>query len=96
MLILYTLENCSNCYQIKAKLRACGYEFEEQPMDSAEAITEMRFNGCFACEAPVLRVGDDFYEYHHCIKEGFFTDLLGMCQDKHEIPDIRETHKGGK
>ena len=93
MLILYTLENCPNCLQIKSKLIYCGYEFEEQPMDTAENIAELRYNACFAMEAPVLRVGDSFYEYHHCMKEGFFSELLGMCDNKHEIPDFDEIHE---
>ena len=92
-LTLYIMENCPNCLQIKSKLLACGYEFDIQPMDTAESITEMRVNGCFAMEAPVLRVDDEFFEYHHCIKPGFFTDLMGMCSDHKEIPNIQETHK---
>jgi len=93
MLILYTLPSCPNCIQIKSKLKACGYEFEEQPMDTAENIAELRYNACFAMEAPVLRVGDSFYEYQHCMKEGFFSELLGMCDNKHEIPDFDEIHE---
>jgi len=93
MLILYTLPNCPNCIQIKSKLIASGYEFEERPMDAAESITDMRFLGCFAMEAPVLRVDDTFFEYQHCLREGFFSELLGMCNNLHELPDFDEIHE---
>jgi len=59
--IVYTLEFCPNCERLKACLTAKGYPYEEQDMSSAESLTEMRVNGVFVNEAPVLRLGDDFY-----------------------------------
>ncbi len=54
-LIVYTLENCPNCELLKEYLAACGAVFRERDMMSAEALTEMRINGVFVREAPVLQ-----------------------------------------
>ena len=59
-------------------------------MSSAENITELRVNGCFAMEAPVVRVDDTFYEYCHCSAPGFFSELLGVRPDQQEIPEVKE------
>lgn len=59
--IVYTLEFCPNCERLKACLTAKGLSYEEQDMSTAESLTELRVNGVFVNEAPVLRLGDDFY-----------------------------------
>jgi hypothetical protein len=46
-----------------------GKKFTVRPMDSPEAIAEMRVNGYFGIEAPVIQIGDDFYGFHE-----FFED----------------------
>ena len=92
-MILYTLEHCPNCLQLKSKLIACGYEFTERPMDTAESITEMRVNGCFAMEAPVLQCDDKFYEYCDCMEDNFFGTLFHMRGDQKEIPEFDEIHE---
>jgi glutaredoxin len=75
MIIVYSLPCCPHCEEIKAKLVAWGYEFQEEDMSSAESITELRVNGCFAMEAPVVRGDDTFYEYCHCSAPGFFSNM---------------------
>jgi glutaredoxin len=92
MIKIYSLPDCPRCEEIKDKLRICGYEYEELPMDSAESITEMRVNGCFAMEAPVCEYEGIFYEYCHCNADGFFSELLGMKCDQVEVAEIQETH----
>ncbi|MDK2974416.1 MAG: hypothetical protein PWP08_787 [Methanofollis sp.] len=59
--IVYTLEFCPNCERLKACLTSKGCSYEEQDMSTAEALTELRMNGVFVTEAPVLRLRDDFY-----------------------------------
>jgi len=59
-LILYTLENCPNCDMLKKYLKGKGILFTERDMGSAESLTDLRVNGVFAMEAPVLRGGDTF------------------------------------
>lgn len=58
--ILYRLEFCPNCELVKAYLNARGVAYAEEDMSSAAALTELRVNGVFVNEAPVLRRGDAF------------------------------------
>lgn len=59
-MIVYRLEFCPNCELLKAYLNERGAVFAEEDMSSAESLTELRVNGVFASEAPVLRKGDVF------------------------------------
>ena len=58
--IVYRLEFCPNCELLKAYLNERGVAFAAEDMSSAAALTELRVNGVFASEAPVLRKGDTF------------------------------------
>ncbi len=58
--ILYRLEFCPNCELVKAYLDGRGAAYAEEDMSSAEALTELRINGVFVNEAPVLRRGETF------------------------------------
>ncbi|MDD1661664.1 MAG: glutaredoxin family protein [Methanomicrobiales archaeon] len=60
VLTVYTLENCPNCELLKDFLGRKGIKFHEEDMSSAASLTELRVNGVFAMEAPVLRRGDTF------------------------------------
>jgi len=58
---VYTLEFCPNCEILKEFLASRGVSFVECDMASAEGLTELRMNGVFIQEAPVLQKGDTFY-----------------------------------
>jgi glutaredoxin len=58
--IVYRLEFCPNCELLKTYLNERGVAFTAEDMSSATALTELRVNGVFASEAPVLRKGDAF------------------------------------
>lgn len=75
-LIVYTLEFCPNCDQLKGFLKKKGYKYSERDLSSAESLTELRVNGVFVNEAPVLQNGDDFFTT---------TDLFpaGKIDEKH-------------
>jgi glutaredoxin len=60
VLTVYTLENCPNCEMLKGYLRSRRVTYSERDMSTAESLTELRVNGCFAMEAPVLRKNDTF------------------------------------
>ena len=60
-LILYTLECCPNCDILKGFLKKGGYTFVECDLSTAESLTELRMNGVFVKEAPVLQKDADFY-----------------------------------
>ncbi len=59
-LIVYTLENCPNCEILKGFLKKSGVDFSEEDMSTAAALTELRVNGIFVYEAPVLSNGTKF------------------------------------
>jgi glutaredoxin len=58
---LYATAVCPKCKRLKDFLQSQGITFQELDMQSPEGITELRFAGCFALEAPVLQVNNDFY-----------------------------------
>ncbi|MFA6226153.1 MAG: glutaredoxin family protein [Methanoregula sp.] len=60
-LIVYTLEFCPNCDLLKGFLKKGGYAFTERDLSTAESLTELRLNGVFVSEAPVLQKNEDFY-----------------------------------
>lgn len=60
-IIIYTLEHCPNCELLKGFLKKNGHQYSERDLSSAEALTELRINGIFVTEAPVLQAGGDFY-----------------------------------
>jgi glutaredoxin len=61
ILIVYTLEHCPNCDVLKAYLKTSGNRFTERDLSTAESLTELRVNGIFVSEAPVLQKGDEFF-----------------------------------
>lgn len=60
-LIVYTLEHCPNCDILKGILKKNGLKYTERDLSSAESLTELRMNGVFVNEAPVLQKKDNFY-----------------------------------
>ena len=60
-LIVYTLENCPHCELLKDFLKKAGYPYAVRDLSTAESLTELRINGVFVSEAPVLQINDDFY-----------------------------------
>ncbi len=60
-LIVYTLEYCPNCEILKGFLKTGGYAFLERDLSTAESLTELRMNGIFVSEAPVLQKDEDFF-----------------------------------
>ncbi|MEI8331018.1 MAG: glutaredoxin family protein [Methanomicrobiales archaeon] len=60
-MIVYALEFCPNCDLLKGFLKKGGYAFTERDLSTAESLTELRLNGVFVSEAPVLQKDEDFY-----------------------------------
>lgn len=60
-LIVYSLETCPHCEMLKKFLKKGGYKYSERDLSTAEALTELRINGVFVNEAPVLQRGEEFY-----------------------------------
>jgi glutaredoxin len=59
-LIVYTLEYCPNCETLKEYLESHDIDFILRDLASAESLTELRVNGVFVNEAPVIQSGADF------------------------------------
>jgi glutaredoxin len=60
-LTVYTLEYCPNCDNLKGFLTKSGYKYFERDLSDAESLTELRMNGIFVNEAPVLQKDSEFY-----------------------------------
>ncbi len=58
--IVYTLEFCPRCEILKEYLRGRNIAFRVEDLSSAESMTELRINGVFVKEAPVLQKGRTF------------------------------------
>ncbi len=58
--IVYTLEFCPRCELLKEFLTSHNIEFTVADMSSVASLTEMRMNGVFVQEAPVLQKGKTF------------------------------------
>ena len=58
--IVYTLEFCPRCEILKEYLTSHNIEFDVADMSSPASLTEMRMNGVFVQEAPVLQKGKTF------------------------------------
>jgi glutaredoxin len=69
-LIVYTLEHCPNCDILKGFLKKSGYKFIEHDLSTAESLTELRMNGIFVNEAPVLQKSSDFFTSADIFRSG--------------------------
>jgi hypothetical protein len=59
---------------LKNSLKKGGYAFSERDLSTAEALTELRVNGVFVNEAPVLQRGEDFYTTADLFPAGMLDD----------------------
>jgi len=71
-LIVYTLEFCPHCDTLKGFLKQEGQAFVERDLSTAESLTELRMNGVFVNEAPVLQKDTDFYTTSDLFPAGNF------------------------
>jgi glutaredoxin len=55
-LIVYSKQKHLQCEELKDALNEVGVHYHEVDIRNPEAITELRKNGCFALEPPVLQV----------------------------------------
>lgn len=69
-LIIYTLEDCPNCELLKGFLREHGIPYSERDMATPEFLTELRINGVFVREAPVIQNQSVFLTSHDLFSEG--------------------------
>ncbi len=75
-LTVYTTEVCPKCQRLKTFLQAQGIPFKTFDMQSPEGLAELRFNGCFALEAPVLQIGEEFYTTSQIFQGNELSDTI--------------------
>jgi glutaredoxin len=73
-LVVYTLEYCPNCEILKEYLTRNRIPFNEKDMATAESLTELRINGVFVNEAPVLRGAGVFLTSRDLFLEGVLRE----------------------
>jgi glutaredoxin len=57
---VYSLELCPHCEILKNFLEERGVSYSERDLSTAEALADLRINGVFVREAPVLQCGNRF------------------------------------
>jgi glutaredoxin len=71
---VYSLPCCPRCDELKSFLGGAEMAFTEANMEEPAAITDLRVEGCFAVEAPVLQIVDGdkifFYESNTIFPKG--------------------------
>jgi glutaredoxin 3 len=60
---LFTLPDCPRCEEIKMLMEEAGIMCSIRMMNDPEALADLRFNGCFEVEAPVIQVFDEYLTY---------------------------------
>ncbi len=58
--IVYSATMCGHCLKLKDFLDSNNIAFEEKNIGTAEYLTELRVNGCFSMQAPILRIRERF------------------------------------
>ncbi|MCP1714961.1 glutaredoxin [Methanocalculus alkaliphilus] len=69
-IIVYSLEVCPNCEILKNYLQIKGVDYAEISLDDPEALTDLRMNGVFVMEAPVLQIGEEYLTSKELFKDG--------------------------
>lgn len=84
---IFTMEVCPNCEMLKAALNQKEIKYKELAADTAEGITEMKFNGCFAMEMPVVFLEatngeNQWLEHEDLFYKGMVSDsALSVMED---------------
>lgn len=80
--IVYTLDFCPRCEVLKEFLASRNIEYRIADMSSAASLTELRVNGVFVQEAPVLQRGKKFltvkelFDPSGSVNENLISSLL--------------------
>jgi len=75
-IIVYSLEICPNCEILKSYLQEKEIQYTERSLDDPEALTDLRMDGIFVMEAPVLQIGDEYLTSKELFINGMVKDSL--------------------
>lgn len=69
-IIVYSLEVCPNCEILKQYLQDNKISYTERSLDDPEALTDLRMNGVFVMEAPVLQIEETYLTSKEIFQNG--------------------------
>jgi len=73
---VYTTSVCPRCKVLKRFLSEMGVEFTEESLEQPETVAELRINGVFVMEAPVLQVDDTYYTPEELFEDEVLNEQL--------------------
>jgi glutaredoxin len=60
-IVLYSTPDCPRCKRLAVWLAEQGLEFAIMDLTIPAVLADLRINGCFDREAPVLQIGDKYH-----------------------------------
>ena len=84
---IFTLGNCPRCEELAEFLSGLSVPFDTLSLDDAETITELRINGVFVTEAPVLHIGDTWLLPSQIFQNGYLAidQIAGLIEEGHDV-----------
>lgn len=80
-IIVYSLEICPNCEILKQYLQDNTIPYMERSLEDPEALTDLRMNGVFVMEAPVLQVEDRYITSRDIFENGAVSaSIAEICR----------------
>ncbi len=80
-IIVYSLEVCPNCEILKQYLQDNTIPYMERSLEDPEALTDLRMNGVFVMEAPVLQVGERYLTSQEIFDNGAVSaSIAEICR----------------
>ena len=75
-IIEYRLEFCPLCDLLSETLKSLDIKFEIRNMQDSESIADLLVDGVFTQNAPVLKIGNDYFYDEMLIKNGKVVDAV--------------------
>ncbi|MCQ1539106.1 glutaredoxin family protein [Methanocalculus taiwanensis] len=80
-IIVYSLEVCPNCEILKQYLQDNSIPYMERSLEDPESLTDLRMNGIFVMEAPVLQIDETYLTSQEIFEKGAVSaSIAGMCR----------------
>ena len=80
-IIVYSLEVCPNCEILKQYLQDNTIPYMERSLEDPEALTDLRMDGIFVMEAPVLQIGETYLTSQEIFEKGAVSaSIADMCR----------------
>lgn len=74
---VYSLPHCPHCIELKNYFIKMGIEFKEYDLEDIEVLTDLRCDGVFVAEAPILKAHNKYFSPSELFEGGSLnTELL--------------------